>query len=501
MQVDLEELILLQGATHANHSAKQVGDKAKKMNVISGQKCYELSKVANHDTFWLKMLLVMSQWASTKCLLTWKIKDTPQGRLLYQLVPKTHHIDETEFGSSDSLLPTPTTQEIEHPEVTLTKNNRRLSKDGKSSHSLNLADTMKLWPTPRTTGGSRPNGKGGKVLEEEVKISVGLRQRGKKLTEQMWPTPTAMDTKEDGLKHATKILQGKTHRASGQPIQKTLSDKVMMDLIMENPELMEIYQDHQIEERPYLPKQEEFVNYLRTQTTIKELAANTNIKRTTIEHWFRKDKKGFSYPSIEDWQQIKPLLKTIQFDQEMTTIQTKEWKTKNQMWPTPTASDVEGGIAKDVQIANGRFFRQNEKGEKWGVKLRDAVNHTEEKKLWSTPTASDQYQAFMKKNNKGIPHDIAKGNLRGEVKLWPTPNASEARQGYQDRTKGKLGTQKSLSTEIIDSEGGRQATVGQLNSEWVTWLMGYPEGYLDISTENQNTSQELPKEKKTEPKS
>jgi DNA (cytosine-5)-methyltransferase 1 len=50
-----------------------------------------------------------------------------------------------------------------------------------------------LWPTPRTAGGSRPNGKGGKVLEEEVKISLGLRQRGKKLTKQMWPTPTTQE--------------------------------------------------------------------------------------------------------------------------------------------------------------------------------------------------------------------------------------------------------------------------------------------------------------------
>ena len=66
MQLDLEELISLQEDTHVNHSVKQVGDKAKKMNVISGQKCYELSKVANHDTLWLKMLLVMSQWASTR---------------------------------------------------------------------------------------------------------------------------------------------------------------------------------------------------------------------------------------------------------------------------------------------------------------------------------------------------------------------------------------------------------------------------------------------------
>jgi hypothetical protein len=283
----------------------------------SGMKLLEYYKLVNRNGSLLKMLSVLlaskTAYSSNIVSLIWKLKVTKYNRLLFLLVPKTHHTEDQEFGSLDSLLPTPTTQEIEHPQATLTKNNRRLSKDGKSSHSLNLADTMKLWPTPR-------------------------------------------------------------------------------------------------------------------------------------------------------------------------------------------ALDVEGGVVKDVQIANGRFFRQNEKGEKWGVKLRDAVNHTEEKKLWSTPTASDQYQAFMKKNNKGIPHDIAKGNLRGEVKFWPTPNASEARQGYQDRTKGKLGTQKSLSTEIIDNEGGRQATVGQLNSEWVTWLMGYPQGYLDISTENRKTSQELQQEKKTEPK-
>ena len=44
------------------------------------------------------------------------------------------------------------------------------------------------WPTPRASNpGSRPNGKGGKVLAEEVLIAEGLRKRGEKL---MWPTPT-----------------------------------------------------------------------------------------------------------------------------------------------------------------------------------------------------------------------------------------------------------------------------------------------------------------------
>ena len=42
-----------------------------------------------------------------------------------------------------SLWPTPTCQEVEHPDAELTDTGRRLSKDGKSSHSLNLADSVK----------------------------------------------------------------------------------------------------------------------------------------------------------------------------------------------------------------------------------------------------------------------------------------------------------------------------------------------------------------------
>jgi hypothetical protein len=40
--------------------------------------------------------------------------------------------------------PTPTCQETEHPDAILTETGRRLSKNGKTSHSLNLADTVKL---------------------------------------------------------------------------------------------------------------------------------------------------------------------------------------------------------------------------------------------------------------------------------------------------------------------------------------------------------------------
>ena len=47
------------------------------------------------------------------------------------------------------MWPTPTTQEIEHPQAELTETGRRKTKDGKNSHSLGLADAVKMWPTPR----------------------------------------------------------------------------------------------------------------------------------------------------------------------------------------------------------------------------------------------------------------------------------------------------------------------------------------------------------------
>jgi hypothetical protein len=47
-----------------------------------------------------------------------------------------------------------------------------------------------MWPTPRAANpGSRPNGKGGKILAEEVAIAEGLRERGVK----KFPTPRAED--------------------------------------------------------------------------------------------------------------------------------------------------------------------------------------------------------------------------------------------------------------------------------------------------------------------
>ena len=136
--------------------------------------------------------------------------------------------------------------------------------------------------------------------------------------------------------------------------------------------------------------------------------------------------------------------------------------------------------------------------------LLASVPNTKEKEsgLWRTP---DAYSGGSNLNK--IKEALAEGHLKRksghtiqirladqvrEPRLWPTPAAHEARLGYQRRDTGKKGTQKSLSTIVIDTEGGREKTTGQLNPTWVEWLMGYPTGWTDLSVSETVLSHKSP---------
>lgn len=81
------------------------------------------------------------------------------------------------------MYPTPTTQEIEHPNMVLNdKGTRRMTKDGKDSHSLNLADTVKMYPTPSAScqmdvvappDSVQKNKSGWSVTRKNTKTSLG----------------------------------------------------------------------------------------------------------------------------------------------------------------------------------------------------------------------------------------------------------------------------------------------------------------------------------------
>jgi len=119
-----------------------------------------------------------------------------------------------------------------------------------------------------------------------------------------------------------------------------------MEILKNNPALARELASKEFMKRTKLPSQMEFVEWIKTLGTSKELVERLNLKATKIEHWFRMDQMGFSYPSIEDWEIIKthyPVSKEM--DYKMTYQESIEWRGKimeKGILPTPTATDWKG---------------------------------------------------------------------------------------------------------------------------------------------------------------
>lgn len=178
---------------------------------------------------------------------------------------------------------------------------------------------------------------------------------------------------------------------------------------------------------------------------------------------------------------------------------------EKKMWPTPVVSDSKGSVSM----------------ERWGgyteAQRRKRVSTLKDAVLWPTPACQESEHPFAeltengrRKTGNGNSHSL---NLADSVRIWPTPIASEARQGFQDRSRGKKGSQESLSTAVMKKdilfptpgttglsngsgncekanelyEAGvisdeerksfRAGNGGQLNPDWTAWLMGWPIGW------------------------
>jgi hypothetical protein len=83
-------------------------------------------------------------WYSKRCKLSWKLRGTKYKRMYFQLLVKTHHIKEIEFG----LLPTPNATRINIP--TIEEVNKRKEIYGGKTRGMYLTHflTMGMLPTP-----------------------------------------------------------------------------------------------------------------------------------------------------------------------------------------------------------------------------------------------------------------------------------------------------------------------------------------------------------------
>ena len=144
-------------------------EEARQMTATSGRSILELLMRSNRDMSLVKMFLDSLPPCSTKFYLTWRAITTPQRRLLFQLVPSTPLTDEIGFSS---LLNIPTPTAADHYKGNLKSSQ---TKEG-SMHSVTLPQLISMLPTPRAGNpGSRPNGKGGKILNEEIGKATGLK--------------------------------------------------------------------------------------------------------------------------------------------------------------------------------------------------------------------------------------------------------------------------------------------------------------------------------------
>jgi hypothetical protein len=110
---------------------------ARRMTVISGQKCSGSYPRFTPIGLLLKMCLESSQWNSPICYLTWKMKATKQQRLIFQLVQQTPRMN----GRGSGLWPTPTVND--------SKNNGGPSQQRRDGMALNAMATAGLLHTPK----------------------------------------------------------------------------------------------------------------------------------------------------------------------------------------------------------------------------------------------------------------------------------------------------------------------------------------------------------------
>ena len=146
----------------ANRSPLQVANVVKKIKDISGLKCLDLSRNVNRLGSLEKTLVDTLNSVLTPYLRTWRVKVTPRGRLVFQLVASVPTTKENESG----LWLTPSATQInERSEESMRKRKEYRTSIGRTT----------------VTPGN---------LAEQV-------QYGKPVTN-MVPTPTARDYKDSG---------------------------------------------------------------------------------------------------------------------------------------------------------------------------------------------------------------------------------------------------------------------------------------------------------------
>jgi hypothetical protein len=143
-----------------------------------------------------------------------------------------------------------------------------------------------------------------------------------------------------------------------------------------------------------------------------------------------------------------------------------------QSWPTPTVAEATkiGAQANYGQVGLNNHPRirgmpERDKGEK-------SRGGTKTRQTWPTPragkTSDEKEESWKARNADG---QVSTPPLTLAVKMWATPQARDFRSGEGHRFENPERT-KNLNDQAAQTEAS-----GQLNPDWVEWLMGWPIGW------------------------
>jgi len=176
------QLTLFAADTPANHSASPAQETAQTTHDTSGHVSPTAFAYFDHDSRCWKTLQGTFLSDSEMSKPTWPRSGTTQNGIAYQRQPSAPRTSATEFSLSlhGHTWATPTTQEIEHRQMTINDKGRRATKSGHGrGHSIGLADQVRLWPKPTAH-----------ITKEGGHPSEGRRNTPTLTFQAMWPTPT-----------------------------------------------------------------------------------------------------------------------------------------------------------------------------------------------------------------------------------------------------------------------------------------------------------------------
>jgi len=392
-----------QVAIPASLSVSQVEKKVKKIRDTSGQSILDLSENSGPIGLLEKTLLGILNSVSTPYLRTWRVKVTPQGRLVFQLRASVR----TTKGKESGLLLTPNAMDSLPPrsEEALKKqyqNNRK----GRTTHStlreqVVYPSPQKMWRTPdNMKGGSNLPGIQKALDEGHLKRPSGqpmqIRLQDQVKEKRLWPTPTT----DSATNRTKKYKQGGTpltvavqrwptptanEDAAGRPGGK------MQKMLGNHPEVRKplgggTLNPTWVEWLMGYPKGWTDLNHLETVLFHKSPTTSDSVSSNRI-FWRTPTAEG------DGGQRGLGKMTSEEARKKNRTVSLSRQVRDSLMWPTPTATDGRRGEIHEDGTVKKSWKKRRDKWAAKGVNLHRPLDIVvaleEEKKIWRTPTAMD----------------------------------------------------------------------------------------------------------------